>query len=120
MIKKLFAAVSAVLLIRSIVRQTESIEIEPLQDFDLAPGPWFQTYLFDWMRHHRVLDPNEATSGIARGAETGNYIWATATPEWDLEWFNSHGWRFPARWVPFHFLATAEGEPGDPCKLRGL
>lgn len=120
MIKKIALAFSAALIIRSLTRQVEQIEIDSLHDFDLAPGPWFQAYLYDWMKAHGTLDPTDATSGIARGAESGDFIWATATPEWDRDWFHSHGWHFPAKWVPFYYLATSEGEPGDACTLRGL
>lgn len=120
MIKRFFAAASAVMILWSMTRQVDQIEIKPLHDFDLAPGPWFQAYLFDWMKAHGTLDPNDATSGIAKGAASGDFIWATATPEWDRDWFHAHGWRFPPKWVPFQYLATSEGEPGDACTLRGL
>lgn len=92
----------------------------PLMEFDLHPGPWFQCYLIDWMVAHNVTDPDKATSGIAKGAESGDYIWATATPEWDRDWFNSHGWEFPAKWVPFYYLGNSIGDPGGPCQLAGL
>ena len=121
MIRKIAAAFAAVFVLRSLTRQAQEIELIPvLEDFDLKPGAWFQVYLCDWMLAHNIIDPEHVTSGIARGAESGDYIWATATPEWDNGWFNSHGWRFPQKWVPFHYLATSEGEPGDPCQLRGL
>lgn len=115
------AAILVSLLLRQPRYETHTFfDINALRDFDVRPGSWFKAYLCDWMLAHNVIHPDDVTSGIAMGAESGDYIWATATPDWDKGWFNSHGWRFPRKWVPFYYLATSEGEPGDPCKLRGL
>lgn len=125
-VRRLAAVAAAVCVVASMLRprphiDTDDIEIVgTLSDFDLRPGSWFKVYLSDWMEAFDITEVDEVTSGICRGAESGDYIWATATPEWDQLWFNQHGWRFPRKWVPFHYLATAEGEPGDTCKLRGL
>lgn len=91
-----------------------------LWDFDLQPGPWFKYYLSDWMEDHGVTETENAKSGIVTGAETGDYIWVTDTPEWDREWFNDKGFRFPRKWVPFSLMFAVIGEPGDPAKLPGL
>lgn len=124
MIRKIAAALAAVVVILAMApRRAEPDEYEPeepLRDFPLQPGRWFGFYLSEWMNAHEVTDQDSVTSGIAVGAETGEYIWATATPEWDAEWFASRGYRFPRRWVPFYFLGFSEGEPGDECRLRGL
>lgn len=121
MIRRIAAAVSAAWIAFSLTRQVQQIDlIPPLRDFDLQPGNWFQAYLCDWMLDHNITDVQDVTSGIARGAESGDCIWVTSTPEWDEKWFNAHGWKFPQRWVPFHYLADCGGEPGGPCELRGL
>lgn len=122
MIRRIAAALAAIMVIRAMTpRRVEHDEPEePLRDFPLEPGAWFRFYLSDWMTDHEVTDPDNVTSGIAVGADTGEYIWATATPEWDAEWFADRGYRFPQRWVPFYFLGFSEGEPGDECRLRGL
>lgn len=128
MIRKFAAAVAAVFVALSMLRGTKEVE-EPfyemddkLREFELLPGDWFKVYLSDWMEAHDIDDQSLATSGIARGDETNDYIWATATPEWDRDWFNSHGWTFPRKWVPYYFLhvAAVEGGPGDYLRLRGL
>jgi len=125
MIRRIAAALAAVIAIRAMIPRPDEDEPEApppdeLVDFDLKPGDWFGGYLSDWMDAHNVTDQDSVTSGIAIGDETDEYIWATATPEWDAEWFHAHGYRFPRRWVPFYFLGFAEGEPGDDCRLRGL
>lgn len=115
------AAVAAVIAAAVKAQREEEIWLDlPLAEFDLRPGPWYQCYLIDWMLAHNVTNPDAATSGIAKGAESGEFIWATATPEWDLGWFNSHGWKFPEKWIPFEYLDYATGEPGGPCEIEGL
>lgn len=127
MIKKLLTSILAALLIAVGARAVKvvgapepEVRTADLEEFDLQPGGWFSYYMHDWMNEHDVSDPAQVTSGIAVGGETGQYIWATATPEWDAAWFAAHGYKFPQRWVPFYFLGYAEGEPGDECRLRGL
>lgn len=123
-IRRLAAGLAGIIFMASVLRpreiEEELFSIQTLAEFDLRPGPWFESYLCDWMLAFNVWHPDHATSGIARGAESGDYIWATATPEWDLHWFNAHGWKFPRKWVSFEYLASSEGEPGGPCMLRGL
>jgi hypothetical protein len=119
-IRRLAAAVASGLVVASLVRQQRQFSFGEVSEFWLHPGPWFEDYLTTWMIEHGVDDPLDATSGIAIGSESGDYIWATATPDWDRDWFKSRGWSFPRKWVPFHYLHSAEGDPGDSCRLRGL
>lgn len=120
MFRRFVTGLASVFIVASLLRQQKHIEFTSLEPFDVQPGPWFQAYLADWMIAHDLSDPDLATSGLARGMTSGDYIWVTETPEWDRGWFNAHGWEFPAKWVPFQYLAMAEGEPGGPCYLRGL
>lgn len=128
MIRKIAAAFATVLVAFSMLRGAKQIDEEiyeiddELREFELLPGAWFKVYLSDWMEAHDIDDHSLATSGIARGDETNDYIWATETPEWDRDWFNSHGWTFPRKWVPYHFLhiAAVDGDTGDYLRLRGL
>lgn len=118
--RRILGGIAGFFIFMQMLRPRKPEEPIELRDFDLRPGPWFAVYLNDWMEYFDIDDADQATSGIARGESTDEYIWATATPVWDLQWFNSHGWRFPRRWVPFHYLLEADGEPGDPIRLRGL
>lgn len=125
MIRRLASSLTAFWVTLSILRNRTLVEelivTDTLSDMDLKPGAWFEVYLMDWMSAHSVNDPDDATSGIAKGADSGDWIWATATPEWDMGWFNSHGWRFPRKWVPFYYLSMSmPGEAGDTLLLRGL
>jgi len=88
--------------------------------WELKPGAWFEYYVHDWMAHHKVYDRDSITSGIVHGEVTGDYIWATSTPEWDRDWFNMHGVEYPRKWVPFQFVLDMDGEPGSPVILPGL
>ena len=93
---------------------------EELKDVALVPGSWYEVYLNDWMEFFDIDDRDLVTSGIVTGQESGDYIWATETPEWDRDWFNDHGRRFPRKWVHFSALENVDGEPGSPVRLPGL
>ena len=85
---------------------------------DLTPGPWFRSYVSAWAAA-RNLKPSQVdeylTSGIVDG--TNGWIWITATPEWDMAWFNSRGLAFPKRWIPWAVLDNYRGEPGEYIRL---
>lgn len=121
MFRKILTGIASIFVLASLLREKKpEAEVEELQEFDLKPGVWFQTYLVDWMIAHEVSQRADVPSGMAQGALSGAYIWLTATPEWDREWFNAHGWKFPSRWVPFTYLDYSTGQPGETCKLPGL
>lgn len=84
-----------------------------------GPGDWFQAYAKDWMEAFDARSLDEVTSGFVTGGETGDLLWATATPEWDLEWFESRGMEFPEKWVQYKHLSTASSKSG-PVTLPGL
>jgi hypothetical protein len=87
----------------------------------IAPGRWFTSYLRDWMKSHEITDEDDATSGLVLGAESGEWIWVTNTPEWDRGWFEERGVGFPARWVPYAALEDLEPhDDGDTIRLPGL
>lgn len=123
MIKRIFAGIAGIMVLISMLRNRtveDIIDFDGLEDFQPAPGPWFKRYMNDWMEAFDIDDPGQVTSGIAIGDLTNEYIWATATPEWDRDWFQNCGWNFPARWVHFEVLLSPNGIPGDPIRLRGL
>lgn len=74
---------------------------------NLEPGSWFEDYVADWSGAHGVEDPEDVTSGFAVGAVSGDWVWVTNTPEWDRDWLEARGSRFPDKWVPFEFLDSA-------------
>lgn len=85
---------------------------------DIRPGPWFKGYMGDWCAA-RGVPPERAADYISSAILEGTHgwIWATATPTWDQEWFNKRGESFPARWVPFHVLEDYRGQPGEIVRL---
>jgi hypothetical protein len=89
-------------------------------EWKIKPGPWFEYYVRDWMEYHKIYDRDSVTSGIVYGAVSGDYIWATNTPEWDRDWFNMHGVEYPRKWVLFEVVESFDGEPGSPVLLPGL
>lgn len=93
---------------------------DELRDFVIRPGPWFKKYINDFMEAFDVDEQQMVTSGIVTGEESGEYIWVTATPEWDVLWFKEHGYRFPRRWVPYKCMDLVVGEDGGPAMLPGL
>jgi hypothetical protein len=91
------------------------------QEGDIEPGDWFVDYVSDWKADHDIEDDDDVTSGIIFGKVTGRPVWATATPEWDQEWFSAHGMKFPTRWVPFFFLGYADAEnDGDVLEIPDM
>jgi len=93
---------------------------KPLRDFIVTPGPWFKKYMNDWMEAFDIDDRQQCTSGIVTGEDSGQYIWVTATPEWDVLWFKEHGFRFPRKWVPYKCMDLVVGEDGGPAMMPGL
>ncbi|WP_131822701.1 hypothetical protein [Mycobacteroides chelonae] len=82
-----------------------------LQEPDLTPGAWFCYYLGDYL----VAHPNEKTvkSSVVE-LSTGEFVWATETPEWDRDWFEARGFNFPERWTLYSSLA------GLNVEMKGL
>lgn len=91
-----------------------------MQDFDVQPGPWFKKYMNDWMEAFDVDDRQMVTSGIVTGEDSGDYIWVSATPEWDQQWFSEHGYNFPQKWIHYKFMDWVVGENGGPALMPGL
>lgn len=80
-------------------------DVGVLQPAQLAPGPWYAYYMGDFMV---AFETDNVTSAIVNMAD-GGYLWATATPEWDRDWFEEEmGWEFPERWVPYTDLAARD------------
>lgn len=88
------------------------------EPFDLTPSGWWLDYAKAWGAAHDVpveVLAAKITSAIVEG--TNGIIWATETPEWDRDWFNSRGYDFPTRWVPHSSLKNVPGVPGTPVRL---
>lgn len=86
----------------------------------IKPGPWFQSYLAEWKEDHGIYHNEYCTSGIVTGEVTGDYIWVTATPEWDRDWFASRGFQFPAKWIEYKHMDKVVGEEGSSALMPGL
>lgn len=87
-----------------------------LQEPDITPGPWYRVYARDFSRHFGI-PVNDVIKHTAIVEGTNGYVWATETEEFDLKWFNKHGFAFPSRWVPYHILDSYRGVPGTPVRL---
>lgn len=94
--------------------------VVPVRVQEFRPGGWFEVYLSEWMEYFDIDDRDHVTSGIVKGADSGDFIWCTVTPEWDRDWFNAHGRSFPRKWVHFSVLVDVVGEPDTPVTLPGL
>lgn len=82
-----------------------------LKEPDLTPGAWLCYYLGDYL----VAHPGEKTvkSSVIELA-SGEFVWATETPEWDRDWFEARGFNFPERWTLYSSLA------GLNVEMKGL
>ncbi|MBV6360476.1 MULTISPECIES: hypothetical protein [Mycobacteroides] len=70
---------------------------------DIRPGAWFCYYLGDFLTAHPEV---KSVGSMIVEMSNGEFIWATSTPEWDRDWFESHGWEFPDRWTLYDELPT--------------
>lgn len=52
-----------------------------------TPGYGYGSYYFPWLAAH---DRSKQEPGCWAGK-----VWVTDTPEWDADWFRSHGFRVP-------------------------
>ena len=118
--KKLLYAGAIVGLFGWLGRKKQEPEPIPLIPLDIRPGPWFRSYLSDWMDAHGAVYKDHVTSGIVTGELTGEYIWVTATPEWDRDWFNARGFEFPHRWIEYKYMDRVVGEDGGSALMPGL
>ncbi|ATN94017.1 hypothetical protein J4U01_gp054 [Mycobacterium phage Kumao] len=82
------------------------------------PGPWVRDYMADWVANHGLTIPVPA--GWVKGKESGKWLWATNTPEWDRDWFDKRGWRFPRKWVVYNDLKVYASDSGATIELEGL
>jgi hypothetical protein len=80
-------------------------QMEPvtLTQPDLTPGAWYCYYLGDYLTD---FPDEQYTKACPVQWTDGEFVWATDTPEWDRDWFNAHGWEFPARWIPYEQLKS--------------
>jgi hypothetical protein len=62
---------------------------------NLVGSPWFIEYRSDWQKKYPQF---ECASKWVRDTD-GVFVWVTNTPPFDRDWFESRGWRFPARWI---------------------
>lgn len=86
--------------------------------FDLTPSGWWLDYARDWGAAHDIgvdVLAGEITSAVVQG--TNGLVWATETPSWDRDWFNSRGYDFPERWCVYSDLKNVRGVPGTPVRL---
>ncbi|WP_099021238.1 hypothetical protein [Mycolicibacterium palauense] len=118
MVKKLIAtvlgAVAAFFAHNFLRRWVLDRDHDGLVEIDLKPGAWYCDYMGDYMREFGE-EVNVRTS-VAMMPD-GEYAWATATPEWDQEWFEAHGWEFPRRWFPYSHL---EGDHDFDIEYRSV
>lgn len=101
-------------------RNQDQIPPDLLAPLNIEPGPWFRSYLSDWMTAHGAPYKDNVTSGIVTGEISGEYIWVTATPEWDRDWFNARGFQFPSKWIEYKYMDRVVGEDGGSALMPGL
>lgn len=65
----------------------------PVDETDGAP--WIDEYEADWKKNFPGYN---MASCFVRDAE-GFWVWVTNTPQWDRDWFEKKGWRFPTAWI---------------------
>ena len=62
---------------------------------DLVGAPWIDEYNTAWKKEFPGYEP---ISNYVRD-ERGFWVWVTNTPQFDRNWFDEHGWQFPAAWI---------------------
>jgi hypothetical protein len=68
----------------------------PTPPVDATQGaPWIDEYEADWRNNFPGYN---MASCFVRDAQ-GFWVWVTNTPQWDRDWFEKKGWRFPTAWI---------------------
>lgn len=58
-------------------------------------APWFAEYQEEWRKQYVNYTFD---SGFVRDLG-GTFIWVTNTPQWDRDFFDRKGWKFPYQWI---------------------
>ena len=58
-------------------------------------APWIDDYEKAWRAAYPGYEPQ---SCFVRD-DKGFWVWVTNTPQFDRDWFDNHGWQFPASWI---------------------
>ena len=58
---------------------------------------WFAQYAADWRQAFSEFGTDTTSCWVRDKA--GYWVWVTDSPQFDRNWFDDHGWRFPAAWI---------------------